>query len=229
MRSVTVVGCGIVGLTTALALQEKGWKVTLVAKEKFYKTLSHKVGAIWFPFEVHPFKDATKWGSRAYKRYQEELFPGNGVSFIPFTVVYDESSNTSWVNKIPDGAVRKAADHELPANSKSAYIAMVPLAEPPLYLPSLFQRFIEAGGTFIREEISSLEQLAGLDFKVINCTGLGAKTLCKDDQLTAMRGQILRVDALNVASCVNSTKPGSLSYVIKRSTDCILGDRKSVV
>ena len=30
MRSITVIGCGIVGLTTAIKLQEKGFKVTII-------------------------------------------------------------------------------------------------------------------------------------------------------------------------------------------------------
>ena len=51
MKSVTVIGCGIVGITTAIKLQEKVFKVTIIDKERFDKTISSKVGAICFPFE----------------------------------------------------------------------------------------------------------------------------------------------------------------------------------
>lgn len=223
MKKATVVGCGIVGLTTAIALQEKGFRVRLVAKEKFAETLSHKVGAIWFPFEVHPVAKAIIWGSNAYQRYTNEMFPGNGVSFIPFTVVYDENSNTSWRNRLPKGAVRDATPEELPNGAKTALVATVPLAEPPLYLPHLFDRFLNAGGSFQNTEVVSLEEVTALDDLVVNCTGLGAKKLCKDDEMTAMRGQILRCSKLDAPSCVNSTQPGSLTYIINRSTDCIVG------
>ncbi len=223
MKKVTVVGCGIAGLTSAVALQEKGWKVRIVAKEKFDLTLSHKVGAIWFPFEVHPIEKAKTWGAKAYVRYKQEVLPNNGVSFIPFTVVYNENSDTSWTKRLPEGAVRDAREDELPKNVRRAYVATVPLAEPPMYLPNLFARFIENGGSFEQMEITSLEQLANLDDYVVNCMGLGAKDVCKDDKLTAMRGQILRADYLDVQSCVNSTHAGALSYIIKRSTDCIIG------
>lgn len=223
MKKLTVVGCGIAGLTSALALQEKGWKVRIVAKEKFDLTLSHKVGAIWFPFEVHPIEKAKIWGAKAYDRYKQEILLNNGVSFIPFTVVYNENSDTSWTKRLPKNAVRDARENELPKNAQSAYVATVPLAEPPLYLPNLFARFIKNGGSFEQMEITTLEQLANLDDYVVNCMGLGAKDICKDDKLTAMRGQILRADYLDVQSCVNSTQAGSLSYIIKRSTDCIIG------
>ena len=52
MKSATVIGSGIIGLTTALKLQEAGYAVTIVAKEIFSDTLSSKVGAIWFPFQI---------------------------------------------------------------------------------------------------------------------------------------------------------------------------------
>lgn len=223
MNSATVVGCGIIGLTSAIALQEKGVNVTIVAKELYPVTLSHKVGAIWFPFEVHPIEKANAWGQSAYHKYKEEIRDGNGVSFIPFIVVYNAHSNTEWTQKLPLNAVRKAERFELPRGVEMAYIAEVPLAEPPLYLPDLYQRFIENGGEFVQREIQSLEELASLDELVVNCTGLGAKEICKDEALIPMRGQILRCDKMDLPSCVNSTSKGELSYVIKRSNDLIIG------
>ena len=223
MKSVTVVGCGIIGLTTAIALQEKGFSVKIVSKQSFHSTLSQKVGAIWFPFEVHPIEKAHAWAKTSYNKYQEEIMENNGVSFIPFTVAYNERSDNSWTDKLPKDAVRKVLKSELPVGIEMAYEAIVPLAEPPLYLPNLFERFIENGGEFVQVEIENLEELAKLDELVINCTGLGAKELCNDHELIPMRGQILRCDMMNVPSCVNSTNKGELSYVIKRSNDLIIG------
>lgn len=219
----TVVGCGIIGLTSAIALQEKGWNVRLLAKERFENTLSEKVGAIWFPFAIQPVEEATRWGSKAYQRYVQEQLPDNGVSFIPFTIVYNAASDTSWTQKLPKGTVREARYEELPLGAETAYIATVPLTEPQLYLPYLFERFVANGGIFEEIEIHTLKQLSELDSLVINCTGLGAKHICMDDELIPMRGQILRTEWLDVQSCVNSTQNGALSYIIRRSTDCIIG------
>ncbi len=223
MKRVTVAGCGIIGLTTAIALQEKGWKVKIVAREKFNQSLSHKVGAIWFPFEVHPIEPAIRWASRAFTRYKHERIKGNGVSFIPFTVVFDDHSDTSWTNQLPTEAVRRATTEELPEGVEKAYVATVPLAEPPLYLPHLFDRFITNGGEFQFMEIAGIDQLCSVDTMVVNCLGLGAKEVCNDNEMTAMRGQILRTQWMDISSCVNSTKAGALSYIIKRSNDCIIG------
>ncbi|MCG1035919.1 FAD-dependent oxidoreductase [Polaribacter sargassicola] len=223
MKSVTVVGCGIIGLTTAILLQESNFKVTIVAKERFDKTLSNKVGAIWFPFEIEPKEKANYWATIAYKQYQQEVNKENGVSFIPFITAYNEKSNTDWVKLLPKKAVRKAKGSELPTGIDNAYISEVPLAEPLVYLPYLFNIFIKNGGNFIEQDIQNLQELSSLDKWVINCTGLGAKKICKDKHLHPMRGQILRCKKTNISSFADSTKKGALSYIINRTTDCVIG------
>lgn len=223
MKSATVIGCGIVGLTTAIKLQEEGFKVRIVTKERFDSTLSSKVGAIWFPFEVYPKEKANYWAKLAYTEYQKDVKEGNGVTFVPFITAYNSESNTDWTLEMPEGTTRKATKSELPNGISSAFISTVPLAEPLIYLPYLFERFIENNGTFKQQEITSLEEASKLDILVVNCTGLGAKELCNDDELTAMRGQILRCEKMDIPSFANSTKSGALSYIINRSEDCVIG------
>ncbi|WP_421870924.1 FAD-dependent oxidoreductase [Marinoscillum sp.] len=223
MQSVTVVGSGIIGLTAASALREKGFKVRVISKEPLEKSLSFKVGAIWFPFEVHPIHKANEWGARAYERYKLELPVAEGISFIPFMVVYTPESNSKWVQRMPEGTVYKANKHELPSGIRAAYIANVPLAEPHKYLPYLKSRCEKSGVVFEQRTISSLQEMSDLDELVINCTGLGSKELCSDEELIPMRGQILRCLSMNIHSYVNSTKAGQLTYAIQRSEDLIIG------
>lgn len=223
MKSVTVVGSGIIGLTTAIILQEVGFQVRIVAKEKFDHSLSHKVGAIWFPFEVHPKEKANRWASLAYSRYQDDIKPGNGVKFLWFLNAYNSESNNDWVQQMPKGKAREARADELPAGMEMGILAEVPLAEPSRYLPYLFEKFRAAGGVFEEKPISNFPELARLDRLVVNCTGLGAKEICQDDDLHPMRGQILRCEKLDNASFAEPTKKGALLYVINRSEDCIIG------
>ncbi len=220
---VTVVGSGIIGLSSAIILQENGFKVTIISREDLDKTLSSKVGAVWFPFEIHPKEKANRWANLSYERYQLEAKHENGVSFIPFMTAYNSESNTEWTQTLPEGAVRKAKTSELPKGVKMAFISKVPLAEPPLYLPYLFKLFIQNGGSFKKHDIKDLDELSSLDSLVVNCTGLGAKKLCEDDELYPMRGQILRCKKIDIPCFADSTRKGALSYNLVRSEDCILG------
>lgn len=223
MKSVTVVGSGIVGLTSAIILQEAGFRVRIIAKNKFENTLSQKVGAVWFPFEINPKEKTNIWATLAYYRYQTDVKPGNGISFIWFLNAYNSESNNDWVEQIPKGKVREAGIEEMPKGMEKGLIAEVPLAEPPLYLPYLFETFLENGGTFEQASISNLKEMTMLDTHVINCTGLGAKEICKDEDLHPMRGQILRCEKTGVPSFADPTRKGALLYVINRGNDCVIG------
>ncbi|UZD24439.1 FAD-dependent oxidoreductase [Algoriphagus halophytocola] len=223
MKKVTVVGSGIIGLTTAILLQEAGFQVRIITKENFDHTVSHKVGAIWFPFEILPKEKTNTWASLSYKRYEIDQQANNGVSFIPFITAYNSEINTEWTQHLPEGKVREALHSELPTGMERAFISMVPLAEPPKYLPYLCQQFLGNGGILQHQEIHSLAEMALLDEYVINCTGLGAKELCQDKLLHPMRGQILRCEKLPLTSFANTLNKGALGYVITRTEDCIIG------
>lgn len=62
-------------------------------------------------------------------------------------------------------------------------------------LPYLYKRIITAGGRIERKRIETFETVRNFDL-VINCTGLGAQVLIKDDaELKPIRGQVMRVKA----------------------------------
>lgn len=67
--------------------------------------------------------------------------------------------------------------------------------EPSFLLPFLYKRIREAGGCIEHRRIQSFENLYSFDL-VINCTGLGAMELVKNDvDLKPVRGQVMRVKA----------------------------------
>jgi len=64
------------------------------------------------------------------------------------------------------------------------------LIEPPIYLTALMQDFLIAGGKVQVREFHETEEISRLlERLVFNCTGLGAKALFKDEELTPVKGQ----------------------------------------
>lgn len=67
--------------------------------------------------------------------------------------------------------------------------------EPTHLLPYLYKRILKEGGRIERKRIESFENLKNFDL-IINCSGLGAQVLIKDDvDLKPVRGQVMRVKA----------------------------------
>ncbi len=65
------------------------------------------------------------------------------------------------------------------------------LIEPPVYLNALTRDFQISGGRTIVRELSSAAELTGLPERlIVNCTGLGAKHLFDDQELTPIKGQL---------------------------------------
>lgn len=82
----------------------------------------------------------------------------------------------------------------------------------------------ELGGRIERGEVRDLSG-AGPYEVIVNCTGVWAKELARDDLVYPKRGKVLRVDRLpGVERCmVDDNPPRKLTYIFPRSSDCILG------
>lgn len=63
------------------------------------------------------------------------------------------------------------------------------------YLPWLEKRFQKAGGKVQQRKVSSLHDLSDSYDLIINCSGLGSRTLTDDPQVYPVRGQVLKVEA----------------------------------
>jgi D-amino-acid oxidase len=94
----------------------------------------------------------------------------------------------------------------------------------PIYLPWLLREFVSSGGFFEQRAVRSLQEAASYGDIVLNCTGLRARTLCGDETLVPVRGDVVRVvnPGLRV-SVRDEENPKGRTYVHPRTHDCILG------
>ncbi|MFC7671836.1 FAD-dependent oxidoreductase [Mycolicibacterium sp. GCM10028919] len=221
---VVVVGAGIIGLTAAIRLLEGGHGVRMVAAEPPAATTSAIAAAVWFPTHVGPPERVSRWGSEAFTVLVEQAARG-----VPGLVMRESlqlyrtpPGEPGWTTALD--TVRAATAGELPEGYAYGLRFTVPLAEMPLYLPWLQRRMLDLGGTFSQQRIDALDEVAAGSDVVVNCTGLGARTLVGDRSVHPVRGRIVRVTNPGLSLSVrDEDHPAGRAYVHPRTRDCVLG------
>lgn len=206
VRDCAVIGCGVVGLSTACLLQQHGFTVTIYAKALPPDTTSNIAGGLWDPVTVydHPQVSAEfrkqfgEAGRFAFRRYQSLVGQTYGVRWLPlFNLSTDsarqppspESPNSEIEPLYPDA--KQLTRDENPFDVPYAYRRYSMLIEPAIYLSALMRDFVTAGGRIVVREFAGASELLALREELLfNCTGLGARTLFGDNELVPVRGQL---------------------------------------
>lgn len=222
---VIVVGAGYSGLTAAVVLQRDGWRVHVVTADDPADTVSMLAAAVWFPTAVGPADRVVAWGRRSrevFERLAAEE-PDAGVVLRETLHLYRQHPRQPWW--VPAvGRVEPATRKELPSGYTHGLRYVVPLAETPIYLPWLLDRFHAEGGTVERRRLGTLEELDGAAPVVVDCAGLGARELVGDDELRPIRGHVVRTTNPGLTRSVrDQDHPGGYTYIHPRSEDCVLG------
>lgn len=68
---IVVVGGGVVGLTTAVVLAERGRQVRVWTRDAVEATTSAVAGALWWPYRIEPVALAREWALRSLEMYEE--------------------------------------------------------------------------------------------------------------------------------------------------------------
>ena len=224
MAEVVVIGCGVVGLSTALRLREAGLDARIVAADPPEKTTSAVAAAIWYPYKAYPEGDVLRWGRRTFEVLETlASAPGTGVRMREgLELRRERAGDPWWADAIP--GVRRCTEDELPPGYCEGHAFVVPVVEMPVYLRYLRARFAAAGGTVERRLVSHPEELAGEAALVVNCAGLGARGLVGDGSMAPIRGQVLRVSNPGLDRFfLDEDDPEGVTYIVPRSEDCVLG------
>lgn len=64
---VLVIGGGVIGLTSAVALAEEGLRVRLLSRDPAAATTSAVAGGLCWPYRIRPQADAVRWSVRGYE------------------------------------------------------------------------------------------------------------------------------------------------------------------
>lgn len=235
MAEIVVVGAGVIGLTTALTLRERGHAVRVIGASTGAAITSSVAGAIWFPFWAEPRDKVSRWATVA-RRWLVGLARNDasaGVDVLGMLELDDQSRTPWWGEEIEDlelveaASVGDAARHWNGAPFGWRFTA--PRVDPRFHmewLASKLERPIEVravaslGACFEGGASGSAADV------VVNCTGLGARALCGDRTIRPLFGQVVVASPEGFdlgRAMADERDPKSVFYVIPRRDEVIIG------
>lgn len=214
MRDIAVIGCGAIGLTTAITLQRAGARVTIHAAERLPQSRSARATGTWSPDSRIAAADKVSagfpaaWEAMARHSYHMHRtfvgLPGDPVSWSDRYAILDApgpqpprglgdihfAEYASRLNDlVPRGRRLAQNEHPFPASNVRLVTAMQ--FNVAALGAQLLAEFLREGGRIETSMFTSPTDFARLPQPVIvNCTGYGARALMGDDSLVPVRGQI---------------------------------------
>lgn len=207
-QQIAVVGAGVVGLSTAVQIQQlqPSASVTLIADKFTTETTSHGAAGIFRPTVDKilgvPLPQLRAWLRDSWNQYDMMAHSADadaaGIQIISGVALHPTHSPNDILAEIAY-QYRPMSDAQLKMFNNNTYkygwFVTTLLVDPAKYLPYLMNKFKQNGGRIVVKKLSSLEELVGQYDIVINCTGLGSRELIDDTQLVPNRGQLVSVKA----------------------------------
>ncbi len=206
VRDYAVLGAGVMGLSCARLLQQRGARVTIYARDLPPDTTSNVAGAQWWPTSVYSRAEASaeflaqfaEAARLSYHRFQLMVGSRYGVRWTRNYIVSDNPIS-------PDDPIRRGGpleglapevetlapgEHPFGHAHVKRYTTM--MIEPSIYLDALLADFLHAGGRIQVAELRDRADVLALpEARIFNCTGLGARALFGDEALIPAKGQLV--------------------------------------
>ena len=204
-RRAAVLGCGVVGLTSARELQRKGFEVTIYAENVPPNVTSNMSlagftptsGLVTFSLRTPAWDEQFRTAVRiAYRRLQLLVGPKYGITWIPnYNLTNDAAAGRGTNQLLPDevqGSREMFGPGEHPFPTQYCLASPEMRIEPSIYLDALVNDFLLWGGKIVVRKFESPRDVTAISESVIiNCTGLGAKGLFGDPDLVPLKGQLI--------------------------------------
>jgi len=226
---VLVIGAGVSGLTTALALLESRLSVTIYAADPPHRTTSAAAGALWGAHLVGADDRVAPWGLTTLRKFRDlAAEPAPGVREMRGLAAF-----LSREPEVPEFAagltgLLPADPATLPPGYRSGLRYSAPVVTMPTYLDYLVDQIMMAGGELHlgRPMRDLTEAAAGTAASVlVNCSGIGARALAADDHLIPVRGQVVVVANPGLTEFFVGERelPGEITYIFPHGPTVLLG------
>ncbi|OWB63023.1 nucleotide binding protein [[Candida] boidinii] len=251
MSKVVVIGAGVIGLTNAYLLSQKGYDVTIIAK--------HIPGDFNFGFDYPSVIAGANWSSHcskddlvvqeidkvAYKRFYNlaENVPGSSIvlrkakKFVTKDAFKYKQNNQvilPWFSNFVKG-FKMLPKSEVPEDCEYGFEFNSFVISTTVYLNWLLQQCFNYGVDLKRVTLNDINDAFNLHSSgvradaVVNASGLLSKDLVKnEDKIFAVRGQVMLVenntkDMFSV-NFYDKDHPNESLYIMpRREGGCVIG------
>lgn len=221
------------GISAALAILEEipSCSVTVIAENFSPNTTGDVAGGMWGPFSTAdtPSDIINEWSritwDKMYSWHQSSEASEWGVSLSSGACLGNMATPTPSWSDIPlqytTLSPSQAAKYSPQFTSGCAFTTL--FAEPCLFLPKMMQEITRRGGVFVQKRLQSLGEVAADSDIIINCSGLGARSLVGDKDVIPARGQLVRVHAPWIKTFMCDERPETFAYVLPNINTVSLG------
>lgn len=249
--SYAVIGCGALGLTSAILLQRAGKKVSIYAKERHPNITSSVATGVWSPdsricLEEFGTPEFIRWWTQtcrtSFAMYQHYLgLAGNPIEWVDTYATsekpWDEIQKENEAKPGPKFAHLREYVRNLAPGSVDIPNAQNPFSEPfakkgsrmifniSTYHQTLLNEFTSLGGKLEVKEFFTTDDFASLPQNtLVNATGLGAKKLMNDKHMHPVRGQL---SFLMPQPEIRYSFSNNHAYVIPRRDGLVVGSMEN--
>ncbi|MCA9295969.1 MAG: FAD-binding oxidoreductase [Phycisphaerales bacterium] len=213
---IAVLGAGVVGLTTAWTLQQRGHTVRLYAEHEASEATSRLAGALWLPTGIDVdesrasadgLDDPTPSFTSMLHRSLEILDSLDPERWAIRTLpVYEPAGAPYEARYFDNGTVAPPVPVDpfpVPGSVGPGRMFRTRFLETPRFLRTLRDDVSHAGASFITRRFESRNDVRGLEESIIvNCLGLGSARVFDDDAMYSARGVLVHL------------RPQPLGYIV---------------
>jgi len=229
-QSIAVLGSGVVGLTTAMELLQRGYKVNVYSQLRACESTSLLAGALWLPvgiefgstdLDIQQKIRILKRSRHAFRTIDRKRY---GIEELP--VFEPENSTTE------DGLFGELFEHDLieppvdistfpfQCDAEPGRVFYTDYIHTHLFLQELESEVQRLGGVLHTQQFQQLDDVLSLEQDIIvNCLALGSQQIFDDKDLFAARGVLVHVKPQDLGYCVHD----GYKYMFPRKDALILG------
>ncbi|XP_056005296.1 D-aspartate oxidase-like isoform X2 [Ostrea edulis] len=199
-------GAGVIGLSSAVNVQLliPGVDITIIADQFATETTSDGAAGHFGILSERTNADTKKlsrWTHDSFEWYHQlymsEESNSAGVLRLFGYQLWSSKRPAPFHSKF-DYTFRELSKKELqrlPGNHTYGWAQDSLMVECRRYLPWLLKKFKDKGGKIVRRRLNNINEIGESYDVIVNCTGLGSRTLFNDKMMVPIRGHTIRAKA----------------------------------